>query len=466
MNKKELFAKIPAVDKIMLKKEIIDLEKKYPRNFITEIVRNELESLRKKILNLKENENLDIKEEEILIGIIKNVEKNYKLKLRSVINASGVVIHTNLGRSLISEEIAKHMIEVATKYNNLEYDIENGKRGSRYDHLEKIIKKITNAEDVLVVNNNAAAVMLVLSSLAKDKEVIVSRGELVEIGGSFRVPSVMEQSGAKLIEVGTTNKTYAKDYENEINENTAAIMKVHTSNFRVLGFTKSPTLQELKETSEKFKIPFIEDLGSGLFIDISKYGLTYEPTVKDSIDAGVDIVTFSGDKMLGGPQAGIIVGKKEYIEKMKKNQLTRALRVDKFTIAALEATLRVYLNEEDALNKIPTLKMLTQNKEKIRLKAENLISKINVSNEIANIKIKEDESQVGGGSMPLERIKTFVVSIIPKKISVAKLEKLLRIFEPHIIARISEDSYILDLRTVLDNQIDLIALRINEVLNY
>lgn len=466
MNKKELFAKIPAVDKIMLKKEIIDLEKKYPRNFITEIVRNELESLRKKILNLKENENLDIKEEEILIGIIKNVEKNYKLKLRSVINASGVVIHTNLGRSLISEEIAKHMIEVATKYNNLEYDIENGKRGSRYDHLEKIIKKITNAEDVLVVNNNAAAVMLVLSSLAKDKEVIVSRGELVEIGGSFRVPSVMEQSGAKLIEVGTTNKTYAKDYENEINENTAAIMKVHTSNFRVLGFTKSPTLKELKETSEKFKIPFIEDLGSGLFIDISKYGLTYEPTVKDSIDAGVDIVTFSGDKMLGGPQAGIIVGKKEYIEKMKKNQLTRALRVDKFTIAALEATLRVYLNEEDALNKIPTLKMLTQNKEKIRLKAENLISKINVSNEIANIKIKEDESQVGGGSMPLERIKTFVVSIIPKKISVAKLEKLLRIFEPHIIARISEDSYILDLRTVLDNQIDLIALRINEVLNY
>lgn len=466
MNKKELFAKIPAVDKIMLKKEIIDLEKKYPRNFITEIVRNELESLRKKILNLKENENLDIKEEEILIGIIKNVEKNYKLKLRSVINASGVVIHTNLGRSLISEEIAKHMIEVATKYNNLEYDIENGKRGSRYDHLEKIIKKITNAEDVLVVNNNAAAVMLVLSTLAKDKEVIVSRGELVEIGGSFRVPSVMEQSGAKLIEVGTTNKTYAKDYENEINENTAAIMKVHTSNFRVLGFTKSPTLQELKETSEKFKIPFIEDLGSGLFIDISKYGLTYEPTVKDSIDAGVDIVTFSGDKMLGGPQAGIIVGKKEYIEKMKKNQLTRALRVDKFTIAALEATLRVYLNEEDALNKIPTLKMLTQNKEKIRLKAENLISKINVSNEIANIKIKEDESQVGGGSMPLERIKTFVVSIIPKKISVAKLEKLLRIFEPHIIARISEDSYILDLRTVLDNQIDLIALRINEVLNY
>lgn len=466
MNKKELFAKIPAVDKIMLKKEIIDLEKKYPRNFITEIVRNELESLRKKILNLKENENLDIKEEEILIVIIKNVEKNYKLKLRSVINASGVVIHTNLGRSLISEEIAKHMIEVATKYNNLEYDIENGKRGSRYDHLEKIIKKITNAEDVLVVNNNAAAVMLVLSTLAKDKEVIVSRGELVEIGGSFRVPSVMEQSGAKLIEVGTTNKTYAKDYENEINENTAAIMKVHTSNFRVLGFTKSPTLQELKETSEKFKIPFIEDLGSGLFIDISKYGLTYEPTVKDSIDAGVDIVTFSGDKMLGGPQAGIIVGKKEYIEKMKKNQLTRALRVDKFTIAALEATLRVYLNEEDALNKIPTLKMLTQNKEKIRLKAENLISKINVSNEIANIKIKEDESQVGGGSMPLERIKTFVVSIIPKKISVAKLEKLLRIFEPHIIARISEDSYILDLRTVLDNQIDLIALRINEVLNY
>lgn len=466
MNKKELFAKIPAVDKIMLKKEIIDLEKKYPRNFITEIVRNELENLRKKILNLKENENLDIKEEEILIVIIKNVEKNYKLKLRSVINASGVVIHTNLGRSLISEEIAKHMIEVATKYNNLEYDIENGKRGSRYDHLEKIIKKITNAEDVLVVNNNAAAVMLVLSTLAKDKEVIVSRGELVEIGGSFRVPSVMEQSGAKLIEVGTTNKTYAKDYENEINENTAAIMKVHTSNFRVLGFTKSPTLQELKETSEKFKIPFIEDLGSGLFIDISKYGLTYEPTVKDSIDAGVDIVTFSGDKMLGGPQAGIIVGKKEYIEKMKKNQLTRALRVDKFTIAALEATLRVYLNEEDALNKIPTLKMLTQNKEKIRLKAENLISKINVSNEIANIKIKEDESQVGGGSMPLERIKTFVVSIIPKKISVAKLEKLLRIFEPHIIARISEDSYILDLRTVLDNQIDLIALRINEVLNY
>ena len=343
--------------------------------------------------------------------------------------------------------------------------MENGKRGSRYDHLVQIIKRLTGAEDALIVNNNAAAVLLVLNTIAKDGEVIVSRGELVEVGGSFRISSIMELGSGKLVEVGSTNKTHIEDYKSGFSEETKAIMKVHTSNYRILGFTESVGIEQLKQQEEFKNIPIIEDLGSGVFVDLSKYGLTYEPTVIDSLKKGADIVTFSGDKMLGGPQAGIIVGKKEYIEKMKKNQLTRALRVDKMKIAALEATLRMYLDEKEAIKNIPTLKMITCSLKELDEKAGILLNKIQELNIDADIKKEKNVSQVGGGSMPLEKLDTYTVTIKPNKFSVSYLEKRLRKSDAHIIGRINEDKYILDVRTIEENEFDLIVKELKIIFN-
>ena len=360
MNIREVLSKLPSVDEVLGDENIIEILKEYPRNLVLEEIRETIDLNRKSILNQKDNlSNIEIKVENIVNDTVNRVRLKYELSLKKVINGTGVVIHTNLGRSLLSESIKDDILNTAFRYSNLEYDIEKGERGSRYSHLIETIKKLTNAEDVLIVNNNAAAVLLVLSTLAKDKEAIVSRGELVEVGGSFRIPSIMELSGAKLVEVGATNKTHLKDYEDKITEDTSVLMKVHTSNYKILGFTESVDISDLKKLGIKYNLPVVEDLGSGVFIDLSKYGLSYEPTVIDSLRKGADIVTFSGDKMLGGPQAGIIIGKKEYIEKMKKNQFTRALRVDKLTICALEATLRLYLDEQKAIKEIPTLKMLT-----------------------------------------------------------------------------------------------------------
>ena len=360
MNKKELFSKLPSVDEVIGNKEIENLLKEYPRSMVVEFTREAIANKRKEIVKLSDISNgfnIDIKN--IIEYIVNKTKLEYSLSLKNVINGTGTVIHTNLGRSLLSEEIKDEVWKLSSRYSNLEYNLEQGERGSRYSHITDIIKRLTNAEDVLIVNNNAAAVLLVLNTLARDGEAIVSRGELVEVGGSFRIPSIMELSGAKLIEVGSTNKTHLFDYEENINENTKVLMKVHTSNYKIIGFTESVSIDKLSSLGDKYNIPVIEDLGSGVLIDLSKYGLSYEPTVLDSIEKGIDIVTFSGDKLLGGPQAGIIVGKKKYIDKMKKNQLTRALRVDKLTISALEATLRLYLDEEKAIKNIPTLKMLT-----------------------------------------------------------------------------------------------------------
>jgi L-seryl-tRNA(Ser) seleniumtransferase len=442
--------------------KILNLLEEYPRSLIVDNIRKSIDNIRKRIISLKDDEinSFYIDYDKLIGNIIENSTNTYSLSLQKVINATGVVIHTNLGRSLLSDSIKEEVWETASRYSNLEYDLELGERGSRYSHLEDIIKKITGAESVLVVNNNAAAVLLVLSTLAKEKEVIVSRGELVEVGGSFRIPRVMEESGAILREVGATNKTHIKDYEEAINENTAALLKVHTSNYRILGFTKTVDIDELSKMGKKYNLPVIEDLGSGLFIDISKYRLNYEPTVLDSLKKGADIVTFSGDKILGGPQAGIIIGKKEYIEKMKKNQLTRALRVDKLTIAALEATFRLYLDEKKAIKEIPTLRMLTYTMEELDEKAEKLYKMIESENLDINLNLEEGYSQVGGGSMPLENIKTKVITIIPKKISVSELERRLRLCENHIIARVYDNKYVLDVRTIFEEQFETIVKEI------
>ena len=455
MNKKELFKMLPSVDEVLSQKEIEELIEKYPRSIVLESIREVIDINRKTIVAIKteeEAEKFSLTMEKVIEETEKKARDNYALSLKKVINGTGTVLHTNLGRSLISEKIKDEIWTAASRYSNLEYDLEKGERGSRYVHLTDMIKRLTGAEDVLVVNNNAAAVMLVLSTMAKGGEAIVSRGELVEVGGSFRIPSVMALSGADLVEIGATNKTHLKDYEEAITENTRALMKVHTSNYRIMGFTESISVAELVELGKKYDLPVIEDLGSGVFIDLSKYGLEYEPTVLDSIHRGADIVTFSGDKMLGGAQAGIIVGKKKYISAMKKNQLTRALRVDKLTICALEATLRMYLDEEEAVKNIPTLNMITMPMEELERKANLLYAEIEKLNLDADVHIEECLSQVGGGSMPLETMKSRGISITPNNMNVSTLERKLRLSDSHIIARVYDNKYVLDVRTIFEDE--------------
>lgn len=465
MKKQEAFAKLPSVDRILSNNSIKNLISTYPRELILESIREVIKNKRQEIVNLKEEDvvSFDIEEDILIKEIIQSTKNKFQLSIQKIVNGTGIVIHTNLGRSKLSPKVENELINIAFGYSNLEYNLNKGKRGSRYDHLVDMIKRLTGAEDVLIVNNNAAAILLVLNTIAKEGEVIVSRGELVEVGGSFRISSIMELGSGKLVEVGSTNKTHIEDYKGGLSEETKAIMKVHTSNYRILGFTESVEIEELKKTEEFKNIPVIEDLGSGVFVDLSKYGLSYEPTVIDSIKKGADIVTFSGDKMLGGPQAGIIVGKKEYIEKMKKNQLTRALRVDKMTIAALEATLRIYLDEEKAIKDIPTLRMITYSLEELDEKADILLNKIQDLNIDAYISKEKNVSQVGGGSMPLEKLDTYVVIIKPNKFNVSYLEKKLRNSDSHIIGRINEDKYILDVRTIEEEEFDLIVEELKKI---
>lgn len=467
MDRRELFTMLPKIDQILSDKHVVSLIEKIPREIIVEAIREEIEKLRELIKNNKiDREELDFRLNNIIDYIKSNVYSKTSMKFKKVINGTGVVIHTNLGRSLISRQVMDNVIELVTNYSNLEFNLEKGIRGSRYSHVEEILTRITGAEGALVVNNNAAAVLLILSSIAKNKEVIVSRGELVEIGGSFRVPDVMEQSGAKLVGVGTTNKTHLRDYENAIGEDTAALMKVHTSNYRILGFTASVSLEEIVKLGNEKDIPVIEDLGSGVLVDLSKYGLQYEPTVQESIKAGVDIVSFSGDKLLGGPQAGIILGRKKYIDIMKKNPLTRAIRVDKFTLSALEATLRLYLDESEAINKIPTLKMITMSLSEVEKKAKMLetMLKEKLNNKLS-IDVVDVFSQVGGGSMPLEEIPSKAVMIYSDKISTSVFERDLRGLDTPIIVRVNKDRIYIDLRTVDELDFEIIVNGINNIID-
>lgn len=460
MQKKNLFRLIPKVDEILEYDKIKELLDHMPRKIVVDSIREEIDSLRKDIMENKVDEEEVNRRIKILVDLVlERANKKASYKLKRVVNATGVILHTNLGRALINKEVMENVVDIASNYSNLEFDIEKGERGSRYSHLKEILVEITGAEDAMVVNNNAAAVLLVLSTMAKGREVIVSRGELIEIGGSFRIPDVMEQSGATLKAVGTTNKTHLYDYENAINENTAALMKVHTSNYRVLGFTSSVSTEELYTLKEKYDIPLIEDLGSGVLVDLSQFGLEYEPTVQDSIKRGVDIVTFSGDKLLGGPQAGIIVGKKKYIDEMKKNPLTRAFRVDKFCIAALEATLRLYLDQRVALEKIPTLKMLSMTLDELEGKAKRLHGELTnrIKNENCSFQIVDSYSEVGGGSLPLEKLPTKCIMISLKGLSTAEFEKALREYDIPIITRIYKDNIFMDLRTVREDEFHIIA---------
>ena len=463
MNKNNLYRSIPKVDVLLEDSDVQAMIEMYSRDTVMEAIHIEMDKLRA-FIGKSENEEAAMAQIEMLKSHIEmTVAVMHTPNMKMVINGTGTVLHTNLGRAPIGQKHMERVAALATGYSNLEYNLEAGKRGERYSHFEKLLCKITGAEAAMAVNNNAAAVMLILSSLAKGGEVVVSRGELVEIGGKFRIPDVMEQSGAALVEVGTTNKTHYSDYEEAITEETKALLKVHTSNYRIVGFTDTVGIDELIPLAKEHDLPVIEDLGSGVLIDLSKYGITYEPTVQDSIRKGADVVCFSGDKLLGGPQAGIIIGKKRYIDMMKKNQLTRALRIDKFTAATLELVLQEYLSEEKAIQNIPVLRMITKPLEEITKDARSFVRILKNAKLPAKIEMKECESQIGGGSLPLERIPSMAVAIHPEKISVPELETRMRRLPVPIIPRTVNDTILLDVRTLQRKDFHLIADQLKDL---
>jgi L-seryl-tRNA(Ser) seleniumtransferase len=382
-----------------------------------------------------------------------------------VVNATGVVIHTNLGRSPLGDACLSQLLEVASRYNTLEYDLARGSRGSRQDHLEGLFKEITGAASVLVVNNNAAGVLLALNTLARDREVLISRGQLVEIGGSFRMPEIMAASGAILREVGTTNKTYLEDFEKAITSETAILLKVHPSNYRIMGFTHEATLAEMVELGRRFQLFVVEDLGSGCLLDLSKYGLEKEPTVQETLKAGADLVLFSGDKLLGGPQAGLILGHQEVVQALRQNPLTRALRPDKMTLTALEATLRLYLEEPRALADIPTLRMLTRPVAELDRQARALARRLRRRFQAhLEVQVVASEGWAGGGSLPQTPLPSRALALTVPSLSPQKLEARLRRASTPVIARVEHGTVLLDLRTLLPGDAAALMAALEQVI--
>jgi len=464
-NKTDMFRMIPAVDRLLDSPDLKDISACYPRNLILRAINEVLDELRKEI-----GKDSDITGPSALsIGTVsglvkKRLELISRSSLRQVINATGVVIHTNLGRSILAQRAIEMFRPLTGGYSNLEYDLEQGKRGIRYAHVEGILKELTSAEAAMVVNNNAAAVLISLETLAKDREVIISRGELVEIGGSFRIPDVMKKSGAKMVEVGTTNKTHIEDYEEVIGPETALILKAHKSNFQILGFAEEVEISRLSELGKKYGLPVMEDLGSGCLVDLSRYGLKKEPTVQEALEAGADLVTFSGDKLLGGPQAGIILGRQDLVEDIKRNQLNRALRIDKLTLLALEQTLRIYRDEVVALKEIPTLRMICEPYSTLKKKAGRLRRKIgNLHSGNFDLDLADGNSKVGGGALPMTDLPTRLLLMIPKKISARFMDEWLKSYDPPIIVRVDQDKVVLDIRTIQDNEIEIVAGAVKEL---
>lgn len=462
-NKKERLRALYKVDEVLQDECLIFFKKHLPYSLVADSVREEIHILRNAILSGQEPPPALTDRKLFFDQVIKRIQAESAPSLRRVINATGTVLHTNLGRSPIGREAMEHVAETACSYSTLEYNLEGGKRGSRHDHVESLICRVTGAEAAMVVNNNAAATMLVLSSMAGGREVIVSRGELVEIGGSFRIPDIMSLSGAVLKEVGTTNKTHLFDYANAIDpECTGALMKVHTSNYRIIGFAEDVTLHELKKLGEKFSLPVIYDMGSGLLADLKKYRI-FEPTVLDAQKAGADVVLFSGDKLLGGPQAGIIIGKKTYIEAMKSHPLARVVRVDKMTLSALETVFFACQDMEKAAETIPALQMLSCSKENLLQRANQLKSHIEQAADMLHIHVEPCEDFVGGGSAPDARLEGYAVTLNSDNFTTEYLERFLRQSRVPIISHISQDKIWLHVRTLLEGDMDDIASGISSL---
>ncbi len=461
-TKESYLRQLPSVDELLKEDTVLKWLEKSPRALVLDALRMAIEEKRRFVLKTHEAKDLQplalsLESEGIINRAEEILNTLTQLSLRPVINAAGVIVHTNLGRSILSQNAVKNIEAVAKGYSNLEYDIEKGERGKRYAHVEKLLCRLTGAEAGFVVNNNAAAVLIALNTIAQNKEVIVSRGELVEIGGSFRIPEVMERSNAKLKEVGTTNKTHLKDYEKAVNDNTALLLKVHTSNYKIVGFAKEVSIAELVGLGKKRNLPVMFDLGSGCLIDLRKYGIEGEPAVSESVNAGADIITFSGDKLLGGPQAGLIVGKKKYVDMIVNNPLARAIRIDKLTLAGLEATLMEYLDEDRAVKNIPTLTMLCQPISEIEKKAEYIADGLRAVSNRFEVSVIDETSQSGGGALPLTNLPTKVVAILPKGLSAAAFEELLRKNNLPIITRIKEGRILLDPRTIQRDELDAVV---------
>ncbi len=458
-KRKDFLRKIPAIDKILNMPELEKYREKIEPTYLTKIVRDQVERVRSNLRAGKDSDSAGL-----IKDIVQELHDLTNPYFRYAINGLGIVLHTGLGRAPYSGNIAEALQQVAIGYSRLQIDDE-GKRADRYRKINRLLQILTGAEAGIFVNNNAAATLLILNTVAKDKEVIISRGQLIEIGGSFRIPDVMAQSGAIMREIGTTNRTHLKDYEQAINDKTGAIIRVHQSNYRMSGFIKEVSLEELVELGTKYKIPVIDDLGSGALIDFSKYGLPKEPMVQESVSIGATVICFSGDKLIGGPQAGIIIGKKNYIEKIKKNPLTRALRCDKLTSAALESTLQLFLKHEGALihdHSICSilLKLLPEIKER----AEKCADGLKQFSTSISFEVKSSVSEIGGGSLSTEQLPTFVLALRPKAMKVAELARALRQYRIPIFGRIERDSLLLDFRTILEGEENIIVNALGEIL--
>lgn len=443
MNKNQLFRKIPKMDVLLAQDAVQKMITMYGYDSVLNALRREQEKLRLEIACCTDEDQMEEQIAELADRVQKELESAYCPQLKKVLNGTGTILHTNLGRAPLPGELVSEAVSAVRGYTNLEYDLDKGTRGNRGEVLERLLCEITQAEAAVVVNNNAAAVLLVLNAVARGGEVLVSRGELVEIGGHFRIPDVMEMSGATLVEVGTTNKTRLCDYEQRLSENTKAVLKVHTSNYRIVGFTEAVSVESLR----KLPVPVIEDLGSGALIDLKQYGLPGEPVVQEALKNGADIVCFSGDKLLGGPQAGIIVGKKCYVEQMRNNPFYRAMRIDKLTAAILERVLLEYRSESRAVQNIPVLRMITKKPMDVEQDAKRLKRMLKRAGLAAELELYPCESQVGGGSLPLTTLPSMAVAFMPYEISVEELDRRMRTLPLPVIGRIEKGKYLLDMRT-------------------
>ena len=462
MNKRDILRRIPKVDEVLQKEPLFVFFEDKGQSVVTEAAREAIDALRAEIMKAGDDEldSFDVSRlsaDAVALEAVRVLEENDANNLIAAINATGTILHTNLGRAPLCKEAVENVARVSKGYSNLEYDVKAGKRGSRHDIVSEILAELTGAEDAMMVNNNASATMLVLSTMGAGKECVVSRGELVEIGGAFRIPDIMEQSGATLKEVGTTNKTKISDYEKAYDEErTGAFMKVHKSNYDVVGFTEEATLEELVELGREKNVPVIYDMGNGLMVDMSAYGLS-EPNVPASLATGIDVILFSGDKLLGGPQAGIIAGKAEWIKKMKKHPLARAIRVDKMTFAAMEETLKKYIDEKVALRDIPVLSMISASPEEMKAKAERLLKVIEEKTEGYSLEVAAVEDQIGGGSAPMVRLPGYAVSVTSDSCTTKAIERLLRKSSIPVIARINDDRLLLCVRTIMEDEFDAVA---------
>jgi L-seryl-tRNA(Ser) seleniumtransferase len=456
---KSKLAKFPSIDLILNQEKAIRLSEEYSRELIKQKCQNKIEKMRSDILAGK---SIKINTREALLeDILENVKNEIKTEmgpsLKPVINATGIILHTGLGRAPLAKVAQENIAKIASGYSNLEINLENGKRGERTEHVEKLICDLTGAEAALIVNNNAAAVFIALNTLAFGKEAIISRGQLVEIGGSFRIPDVMDKSGCLKCEVGTTNKTKISDYKNAINENTGAVVVAHTSNYRIVGFTEEVELGQIAQLCSQNRVPLIHDLGAGVIFDLRELGLPYEPLVQDSIRAGADVVTFSGDKILGGPQCGIIVGKKEWLKKVHKNPIMRAVRCDKLIYAALEATLKLYFKRKNLLTEHETLRMLSEPIEKVNARAKKALELTSSINKNVSIKIVDSSAQTGSGALPTEKIASKAIAIKHKNKNSEKIAKAFRSNNPPIMGYVKNEEFYMDMRTVLDSEVELLA---------